>query len=278
MSKVWFITGASRGFGRRFAEAALSRGDKVAATARSAAALTELITEYGDAVLPLELDVTDKTAVFAAVERAWEHFGRLDVIVNNAGYGLFGAVEELTEQQLRDQLETNLFGALWVTQAVLPYLREQGSGHIVQISSTGGVAAWPLLGGYNASKWALEGLTESLAQEVSGLGVKVTLVEPGAYATDWGGTSAVHADPNPAYDGVREQLTAFVQSLDFGDPVAAGQALLEVVDSDNPPLRVFFGTQGNQMLPPVYADRLKTWADWADLSERAQGGQTNNPA
>ncbi|MGW0828013.1 SDR family oxidoreductase [Streptomyces sp. NPDC002845] len=271
MSKVWFVTGASRGFGRRFVEAALSRGDKVAATARDAGTLTDLVTAHGDAVLPLELDVTDKSAVFASVERAKEYFGRLDVIVNNAGYGLFGAVEELTEQQLRDQLETNLFGALWVTQAVLPHLREQGSGHIVQISSTGGVAAWPLLGGYHASKWALEGLTESLAQEVSGLGVKVTLVEPGGYATDWGGSSAVQADPNPVYDPTREQLDAFVQSLDFGDPVAAGEALLEVVDSDNPPLRVFFGTQGNQMLPQVYADRLKTWADWADLSVRAQG-------
>ncbi|GAB2978454.1 SDR family NAD(P)-dependent oxidoreductase [Streptomyces pseudoechinosporeus] len=273
MSKVWFVTGASRGFGRRFVEAALSRGDKVAATARDAGTLTDLVTAHGDAVLPLELDVTDKAAVFASVERAGEHFGRLDVIVNNAGYGLFGAVEELPEQQLRDQLETNLFGALWVTQAALPRLREQGSGHIVQISSTGGVAAWPLLGGYHASKWALEGLTESLAQEVSGLGIKVTLVEPGGYATDWGGSSAVQADTNPVYDPTREQLAAFVQSLDFGDPVAAGEALLEVVDSDNPPLRVFFGTQGNQMLPQVYADRLKTWADWSDLAVRAQGGQ-----
>ncbi|CAM5276573.1 SDR family NAD(P)-dependent oxidoreductase [Streptomyces aurantiogriseus] len=273
MSKVWFVTGASRGFGRRFLEAALSRGDKVAATARDTTTLTDLFTAHGEAILPLKLDVTDKAAVFASVERAHDHFGRLDVIVNNAGYGLFGAVEELPEQQLRDQLETNLFGALWVTQAALPHLREQGSGHVVQISSTGGVAAWPLLGGYHASKWALEGLTESLAQEVSGLGIKVTLVEPGAYATDWGGSSAVHVSANPAYDGVREQLDAFVQSLDFGDPTAASEALLEIVDSDNPPLRVFFGTQGNHMLPQVYADRLKTWADWGDLSIRAQGGQ-----
>ncbi|MDX3630726.1 SDR family NAD(P)-dependent oxidoreductase [Streptomyces europaeiscabiei] len=177
------------------------------------------------------------------------------------------------EQAVRDQLETNLFGALWVTRAALPHLREQGSGHIVQMSSTGGVAAWPLLGGRHASKWALEGLAESLAQEVSGLGIKVTLVEPGAYATDWGGPSAVHVSANPAHDGVREQRDAFVQSLDFGDPTAAGEALLEIVDSDNPPLRVFFGTQGNHMLRQVHADRLKTWADWGDLSIRAQGGQ-----
>ncbi|MEV7522589.1 SDR family oxidoreductase [Streptomyces sp. NPDC091371] len=272
MSKIWFVTGSSRGFGRRFVEAALSRGDKVAATARDAETLSDLVAEYGDAVLALDLDVTDKEAVTATVKRAVEHFGRLDVVVNNAGYGLFGAVEELTEQALRDQLETNLFGALWVTQAALPYLREQGSGHIVQISSTGGVASWPLVGGYHASKWALEGLSESLAQEVSGLGIKVTLVEPGAYATDWGGSSAIWADANPVYDGVREALGAFMQTLDFGSPAAAGAALLKVVDSDNPPLRVFFGTQGNDMLPQVYADRLKTWADWQDVAVEAQGG------
>ncbi|MFD9405463.1 SDR family oxidoreductase [Streptomyces sp. NPDC059989] len=272
MSKIWFVTGSSRGFGRQFVEAALSRGDKVAATARNAETLSDLVAEYGDAVLALDLDVTDKAAVNETVERAKEHFGRLDVIVNNAGYGLFGAVEELTEQALRDQLETNLFGALWVTQAALPYLREQGSGHIVQISSTGGVASWPLVGGYHASKWALEGLSESLAQEVAGLGIKVTLVEPGAYDTDWGGSSAVSADPIPVYDGVRDALGAFMQTLDFGSPAAAGAAMLKVVDSDNPPLRVFFGTQGNDMLPQVYADRLKTWADWQDLAVEAQGG------
>ncbi|MFC8435144.1 SDR family NAD(P)-dependent oxidoreductase [Streptomyces sp. NPDC057253] len=273
MSKVWFVTGAGRGFGREFTEAALSRGDKVAATARDAAALRDLVTAHGDAVLALELDVTDKAAVFAGVDRAQEHFGRLDVVVNNAGYGLFGAVEELTEEQLRGQLETNVFGAVWVTQAALPHLRRQGSGHIVQISSIGGVAAGPLLGGYHASKWALEGLTESLSQEVSGLGIKVTLVEPGAFETDWIGPSAVHAQQLPVYDPVREQLAKLMESSEAGDPAAAGKALLEIVDAENPPLRVFFGTAGNQFLPHIYADRLKTWSDWEDLSVRAQGGK-----
>ncbi|MCX5410126.1 SDR family NAD(P)-dependent oxidoreductase (plasmid) [Streptomyces sp. NBC_00335] len=271
MSKIWFVTGSSRGFGRRYVEAALSRGDKVAATARDTETLKDLVAAYGDSVLALKLDVTDKGAVFAAVKQAQEHFGRLDVIVNNAGFGLFGAVEELTESALRDQMETNLFGALWVTQAALPYLRAQGSGHIVQISSTGGVVAWPLVGGYHASKWALEGLSEALAQEVAGLGIKVTLVEPGAYATDWGGASAVSADPIAVYDGVRDALGAFMQTLDFGDPTAAAAALLKVVDSDNPPLRVFFGTQGNEMIPQAYADRLKVWADWQDVAVEAQG-------
>ncbi|MFC7279649.1 SDR family NAD(P)-dependent oxidoreductase [Paractinoplanes rhizophilus] len=157
MSKVWFVTGSSRGLGREFVEAALSRGDRVAATARNTASLDDLVAAYGDAVLPLEMDVTDRAAVFASVRRAEEHFGRLDVIVNNAGYAQVGAVEELTEQELRDQLETNLFGAAWVVQAVLPYLREQRSGHIIQLSSAAGVIAMPLGGAYHASKWALEG-------------------------------------------------------------------------------------------------------------------------
>ncbi|MCX5199193.1 SDR family oxidoreductase [Streptomyces sp. NBC_00249] len=274
MSKIWFVTGSSRGFGRKYVEAALSRGDKVAATARDTETLKDLVASYGDSVLALRLDVTDREAVFAAVKQAQEHFGRLDVIVNNAGFGLFGAVEELTEPALRDQLETNLFGALWVTQAALPYLRAQGSGHIVQISSTGGVVAWPLVGGYHASKWALEGLSEALAQEVAGLGIKVTLVEPGAYATDWGGASAVSVDPLAVYDGVRDALGAFMQTLDFGDPAAAAGALLKVVDSDNPPLRVFFGTQGNELIPQAYADRLKAWADWQDVAVEAQGGKS----
>ncbi|MFC7106595.1 SDR family NAD(P)-dependent oxidoreductase [Nonomuraea rubra] len=146
MSKVWFVTGSSRGLGRQFVEAALSRGDRVAATARTITGLDDLVDRYGDAVLPLELDVTGRKAVFETVEQAKKHFGRLDVIVNNAGYAQFGAVEELTEQELRDQLETNLFGAVWVIQAALPYLREQRSGHIVQLSSAAGIITMPLGG------------------------------------------------------------------------------------------------------------------------------------
>ncbi|WP_433432400.1 SDR family NAD(P)-dependent oxidoreductase [Nonomuraea sp. CA-141351] len=270
MSKVWFVTGSSRGLGRNFVEAALSRGDKVAATARNTGSLDDLVAAHGDAVLPLELDVTDKAAVFESVKRAKEHFGRLDVIVNNAGYGLFGAVEELTERELRDQLETNLFGVLWVVQAALPHLREQGAGHIIQISSVGGVSAMPLGGGYHASKWALEGLSESLAQEVAGFGIRVTVVEPGSYATE-AIAGAVQVEAHPLYDGLRESFAAFAKTLDLGDPAAAGRALLKIADSDDPPLRVFFGTQGNQMLQQVYADRLKTWEDWQELSVEAHG-------
>ncbi|ROO87873.1 NADP-dependent 3-hydroxy acid dehydrogenase YdfG [Actinocorallia herbida] len=271
MSKVWFITGTSRGFGRTFTEAALERGDKVAATARDTSTLDDLAAKYGEAILPLPLDVTDKAAVGAAVKAAHERFGRLDVVVNNAGYGLFGMIEELTEEQLRAQVETNLFGAFWVTQAVLPILRAQGSGHIVQISTIGGIGAFPSLGGYHASKWALEGFSESLAQEVASHGIKVTLVEPGGFATDWAGSSAVHAAPNPAYDHIRQAMAARSGDAQYGDPAAAGPALLEIVDAENPPLRVLFGSQPTAIVKHLYAQRLQTWSDWEHVSHAAQG-------
>lgn len=271
MSKVWFVTGSSRGFGRQFVEAALKRGDRVAATARNAETLADLVAAHGHAILPLPLDVTDRAAATAAVQQAHDHFGRLDVVVNNAGYGLFGAVEELTEQQVRDQIETNFLGALWVTQAALPLLRAQGSGHIVQISSVGGIVAFPTLGAYNASKWALEGLTEALAQEVSGFGIKVTLVEPGGFATDWAGSSAAHAGPLSAYEPVRQALAAGWSEMRPGDPAAAAPALLKVVDAENPPLRVVFGAVPVELIPQLYGERLKTWEQWAEVGAGAQG-------
>jgi NAD(P)-dependent dehydrogenase (short-subunit alcohol dehydrogenase family) len=265
MSKVWFVTGSSRGLGRSFVEAALARGDRVAVTARKTAQVEELVTTYGDAALPLELDVTDKTAVFESVRKAKDHFGRLDVVVNNAGYGLAGAVEELGEQQLRDQLETNFFGPLWVVQAALPYLREQGSGHIIQVSSVAGLVGMSMIGGYAASKWALEGLSETLAQEVAGFGIKVTILEPGGYATE-GAAGGDMATPNPLYDGHRDSLVEYVKSVELSDPAAAGRAILDLADADNPPARVFFGAQGYELIQQVYADRLKTWGDWQELA------------
>ncbi|UBU09039.1 SDR family NAD(P)-dependent oxidoreductase [Nonomuraea gerenzanensis] len=276
MSKVWFITGSSRGLGRQFVEAALGRGDKVAATARNTASLDDLVTAYGDAVLPLAMDVTDRAAVLDAVGRAKEHFGRLDVIVNNAGHAQIGAVEELTEQDLRDQMETNLFGAVWVVQAVLPHLREQGSGHIIQLSSAAGLIAMPLGGAYHASKWALEGLNEALAGEVAGFGIKVTIVEPGGFATRDGKNpdplaNGHLATPDPAYDALRARLGAVAGKQPAGDPAAAAQALLKLADSANPPLRVLFGQGFYPMIQQAYADRLKTWDDWQDLSAEAHG-------
>ena len=179
-----FITGTSKGFGRVWAEAALQRGDKVVATARDPKSLDALVGSHGKAVLPLALDVTDASAAFAAVQRGRDEFGRLDVVVNNAGYGLFGMVEEVTPEQARAQMETNFFRRSLVTKAALPILREQRSGHIIQVSSIGGVHAFPMFGLYHASKWTLEGLSQSLAAEVEGFGVKVTLVEPGGFDTE----------------------------------------------------------------------------------------------
>ena len=204
--KTWFITGTSRGFGREWTIAALERGDRVAATARDTSTLDDLAEKYGDALLPLALDVTDRAADFATVQQAHEHFGRLDVVVNNAGYGQFGFVEELSEAEFRDQLETNVFGAMWVTQAALPLLREQGSGHILQVSSIGGITAFAGIGAYHASKWALEGFSQALAQEVAGFGIHVTIIEPGGYATDWAGDSAKRTEPIAAYDDFRAQV------------------------------------------------------------------------
>lgn len=271
MSKTWFITGTSKGFGREFALAALKRGDKVAATARNTDTLSDLVAEYGDAVLPLQLDVTDRDQVVAAVAQARETFGGLDVVINNAGYGLFGTVEEITEQQLRDQIETNLFGVFHVTQAVVPIMREQGSGHIIQVSTIGGVAAFPTLGGYHASKWALEGLTESLAQEVAGFGIKVTLVEPGGFDTDWAGASGVFADPQPQYAPIREGMAKMREGAASPKPVGFGSAILKVVDAEKAPLRVFFGEQPTQIAPHIYQQRLDEWAQWADVAREAEG-------
>ncbi|PZG16445.1 SDR family NAD(P)-dependent oxidoreductase [Nonomuraea aridisoli] len=266
---TWFITGASRGLGNVWTRAALRRGDRVVATARDVAALKPLADEFGDAVLPLTLDVTDRRAAFAAVARGVERYGGIDVAVNNAGYGLFGAVEEVTEAQARAQLETNLFGALWVTQAVLPGMRERGRGHILQVSSLGGVAAFPMLGLYHASKWGLEAFSESLAQEAASSGIRVTIIEPGPYGTDWGGASAVHAEPLPAYDQVREARRAAAASREPIDPEVTADAVLAVVDAERPPPRVFLGGYCLPIVERAYADRLAGWREWQALSESA---------
>ena len=269
--KVWFITGTSRGFGRVWAQAALARGDKVAATARDVKTLAPLSERYGERVAAIALDVTDRAAVFRAVAEAQQRFGRLDVAINNAGYGLFGAIEEISEANARAQIETNLFGALWVTQAVLPIMRAQGAGHILQVSSIGGVSAFPTVGMYHASKWGLEGFSQSLAQEVAPLGIKVTLVEPGGYATDWGGASATRSAELPAYAGARAAVAAMRSNFTPGDPEATAAAILTVVDAAEPPLRIFLGTTGLPMARTEFAKRLQVWEQWNEVSVAAQG-------
>src|SRR5258708_6215321 len=206
----------------------MSRGDRVAATARDVKRLAPLVERYGDQVSAITLDVTDKAAVGAAITEAHTRFGRLDVVINNAGYGLFGTIEEVSEDEIRAQLETNLFGAVWITQAALPIMRAQGSGHIIQVSSIGGISAFPGVGAYHASKWALEGLSQALAQEVAGFGIHVTLIEPGGYTTDWAGPSAKRSAENPAYAPARQASQRRPTAVRRGDPAATRDAILTV--------------------------------------------------
>ena len=270
--KIWFITGASRGFGRIWAEAALMRGDKVAATARTLADVADLKERFGSSVLPLALDVTNAEQVQHAVQQAHAHFGKLDVVLNNAGYSLVGTVEEASEAEVRAVFDTNYFGTLRVIQAALPLLRKQGSGHIVGVSSGLGIITMPLIGFYCATKWAFEALHESLADEVKGFGIKVTLLEPGAYATGFGSpASRKMAAGLDAYAGLRKQLHARLSGIERGDPQATAEAVLKIVDANDPPLRVILG---NMILPAVraaYASRLATWEAWEAVSNAAQG-------
>jgi len=270
--KVWFITGASRGFGRIWAEGALERGDKVVATARSVESLAGLAEKYGEAVLPLALDVTKREQVEAVIAKAHAHFGRLDVVINNAGYALLGAVEEAAEADVRAEFDTNFFGALAVIQTVLPLLRQQGGGHILGVSSVAGVYAGPISSFYNASKWAFEALHEGLSKEVAGFGIKVTLIEPGAYATDFTSQSSLKlAAGLDAYAAVRSQLFAQSEKAEFGDPQATVPAVLKIIDAEQPPLRIFLGTGGLRVARAAFAERLAVWEAWEATSTAAQG-------
>ena len=271
MSKTIFITGASRGFGKIWAEAFLKRGDKVAATARNIDSLKDLVKKYGDAILPIKLDVNNRADAFTAVKKANDHFGSIDVLINNAGYGLFGTIEETSEKEARDQIETNVFGLLWITQAALPIMRKQKRGHIIQVSSVLGVATLPVLGLYNASKFAVEGLSETLATEVKGFGINVTLVEPNGFATEWSGASAIHAESMKEYDGVKEAFQAGLTDDAFGVPETTVNAILKLVDTAQPPLRLFLGKVALPWVKQVYQERLATWEEWQDVAVAAHG-------
>jgi len=273
MSKTIFITGASRGFGKLWAEAFLDRGDKVVVTSRSIDGLKDLADKYGSAVLPLELELTNRNSCFDALAKAKAHFGNIDVVINNAGTGVFGTVEELDEQAARDIIDANLFGTLWITQAALPIMRAQGGGHIVQLSSALGIYSFPTTGIYSASKFAIEGLSEALYQEVKGFGIHVTLVEPNGYATDFN-TSSVQSTSIAAYDNMKAELYAqpeFSAPDSYGDPKATAEAMLKLVDAPNPPLRLILGKKMLPLAKQIYADRLATWDQWNDVSVKAHG-------
>ena len=268
--KVWFVTGASRGFGRLWTEAALQRGDKVVATARDPKSLSALVTTYGDAILALPLDVTNRDAVFAAVNQAHQYFGRLDVVLCNAGYGYMSAIEEIVPAEAQANFETNVFGTLAVIQAALPLLRAQRRGHVLTMSSIGGVASFPSGGIYLATKFAVEALSEALAGEVAGFGLKVTIIEPGAFKTDF--RASMKSAPTMAeYDPVRSALEASFKPEMMGDPAATAAAIFQVVDAEEPPLRLLLGSWLLPMLKNIYQGRIETWEKWADVSNAAQG-------
>jgi len=270
--KVWFITGASRGFGRVWAAAALERGDKVAATARSLASIADLNEKYGENVLTLELDVTNTDQVNASVIQAHAHFGRLDIVLNNAGYSLVGTIEEAGAEDVRALYETNIFGPLAVIKAALPLLRQQGGGHILGTSSNLGHVVLPVIGYYCSSKWAFEAIHESLAAEVKAFNIKVTIIEPGAYATEFGSQESLKfAGGMDIYQDFKTQFIGEIRDMERGDPAATPQALFQMVDSANPPLRFFLGNQNLPWVRSAYAERLATWEAWESISNMAQG-------
>ncbi|QJD80711.1 SDR family NAD(P)-dependent oxidoreductase [Spirosoma rhododendri] len=272
-AKVWFITGTSRGFGRVWAEAALRRGDKVAATARSLDSIADLTETYGDNVLTLALDVTQPDQVKTAVEQAHAHFGRLDIVFNNAGYSLVGTIEEASADDIRALYETNVLGPVSVIQAALPLLRAQGGGHILGTSSNLGHVTLPVIGYYCSSKWAFEAIHESLAAEVKPFGINVTIIEPGAYATEFGSQESLKfAQPLDLYAGFKDQFFQGLRTMERGDPAATPEALFSVVDTENPPLRFFLGSHNLPWVRAAYAERMATWEAWEAISNAAQGG------
>jgi NAD(P)-dependent dehydrogenase (short-subunit alcohol dehydrogenase family) len=268
--RVWFITGASTGFGRLLAEEVLKADDKVVATARKLDNVADLEKKYPQTAQALSLDVTDAGQVDSAVAQAFARFGRVDVLVNNAGYGVAGAIEEVSEAEFMPMFETNVFGLLRVTRALLPHLRKQRSGHILNLSSIGGVVAGPGIGFYNATKFAVEGLSEALAAELAPLGIHVTIIEPGPFRTDFLGRSGLVAKTRlPDYDNTAGNMRKYFAENDGkqkGDPLRAVRAMMEVVESPNPPLRLLLGASAVQRLRTKLGNWEKEIAAWEKVT------------
>jgi NAD(P)-dependent dehydrogenase (short-subunit alcohol dehydrogenase family) len=269
MSKVWLITGSSRGLGRELAKAALAAGHRLVATARDPEDLSDLVAQYGDRVRAVALDVTDAAAARAAVAAATSAFGRLDVVVNNAGYANVNSIEDMAEDDFRAQIETNFFGVVNVTRAALPVLRAQRDGHFIQISSIGGRRASVGISAYQSAKFAVEGFSEALSNEVGPLGIRVTIVEPGGFRTDWAGSSM-------RIDQIREEYQATVGSFAQafrknadaarGDPAKAAQAVLRIASEKDPPLRLLLGSDAVFLAGVVASTRMAEDAKWKALS------------
>jgi NAD(P)-dependent dehydrogenase (short-subunit alcohol dehydrogenase family) len=268
--KVWLITGSSTGFGRSLAEAVLAKGDRLIATARKPEQLSELIAQYPDTARAVRLDVTKPTEVRKAVDAALQTFGRIDVLVNNAGYGAVGAIEECSDEMIRRQMETNLFGVLDMLRAVLPVMRQQKGGHILNLSSVGGFVSFGAVGIYCATKFAVEALSEALSQEVASLGIKVTIVEPGAFRTDFNGRSLVTPEQSiDDYAPVSGEFLKWLAEMDGkqpGDPNKAAQAMIRVVESDHPPLRLALGADAVSTIEAKLASVKAELDAWKSVS------------
>ncbi len=270
MTKVWFITGSSRGLGRSLTEAVLASGDQVAATARDISQLDSLLEKYPGQILPLTLDVTNRAQIVEAVETTISQFGRIDVLVNNAGFGITGAAEAFTEDQVRSQLDTNLYAPIAVTRAVLPYMRKQRSGRILQISSIGGRAGNPGVTIYQAAKFGLSGFSEALAKEVRPLGILVTSVEPGGFRTDWAGDSMTYAPVVPGYEETVERRSEMFRSGSFvpmGDPEKAAKVMINLAEHPSPPIHLILGSEGVAIVRFSESARLAELEKWSAVSE-----------
>jgi NAD(P)-dependent dehydrogenase (short-subunit alcohol dehydrogenase family) len=268
MPSVFFLTGSSRGLGRMIAEAVLAGGDRLVATARDPRSLDDLVAAHGDRIFPLALDVTDAAAARSAIAAGVEHFGRIDIVVNNAGYADLASVEDVTLEDFRRQIDTNFFGVVNVTKAVLPVLREQGAGHIIQISSIGGRLATPGLSAYQSAKWAVGGFSSVLAAEVKPLGIRVTVLEPGGMETDWAGSS-MHVPP--VSEPYRPTVGASAamhnsEAVALGDPAKVAQVVLQIAEMDDPPLRLILGSEAYAYA--TAAARVQAASDerWRQLS------------
>lgn len=270
MTKIFLVTGSSRGLGRQIAEKVLAAGHSLVATARRPEQLADLVERYGDRIRAVALDVTDPAAAKAAVQVAVEAFGRLDVVVNNAGYANTASVEDITAADFREQVDTNLFGVVNLTKAALPVLREQGGGHIIQVSSVGGRMPTPGMSAYQAAKYAVGGFSEVLAQEVAPLGIKVTVLEPGGMRTDWAGPSMTVHPISPAYEPtvgrVVSMLRGNIAHRAAGDPAKVADVVLTVADLDDPPVRLLLGSDAVHYAGQVEAARAESDAKWRALS------------
>jgi NAD(P)-dependent dehydrogenase (short-subunit alcohol dehydrogenase family) len=269
MSQVWLITGSSRGLGRAFAVAALEAGHHVTATARKVGDLAELQQKYGDRVLPLALDVTNETQANDAVQSTIKTFGRLDVLVNNAGYGNVAPIEDTSLQEFRAQIETNLFGVVILTRAALPHFRERRSGHFIQVTSIAGRMGPIGRAPYAAAKWGVEGFSETLAKEVAPFGVKVTIVEPGGFRTDFAGASTSLQEGRPEYDETVGKTARFQREYNGkqpGDPVRAAAALLRLAAEQDPPLRIVLGSDAYGAAEKNDLAKIELSRKWKDLS------------